>query len=140
MAAIAVPGWKAYALNASLSSLREDPHAVPFFAYYRYGIMTDSVVFNINTESCAMVLGDVIPSFRHFVDVMQDQNPREIRLAWQGETVAVVQRSAMETIWHETAWNSPYPMETLSSAMRCTSEDDLFIDWMSLAGPRSAMT
>lgn len=140
MAAVAVPGWKAYSLNTSLTDLRSQDHSVPFFAYYRYGVMTDSVVFNINTESCATVLGDVIPSFRQFVDVMQDQNPREIRLAWRGETVAVVQRSAMESIWHETAWTDAYPIETLSSAVRCTSEDDLFIDWMSLAAPHSAVT
>lgn len=140
MAAIAVPGWKAYTLNTSLNGLREDPQSVPFFAYYRYGFMTDSVVFNVNTESCATVIADVIPSFEQFVDEMQALDPREIRLAWRGETVAVVQRSAAETIWHQTTWADPYAFEALSRAIDCSSDDELIIDWMSLAGPPSAVT
>lgn len=136
---LATPVYNAYALNTSVSHIRDDPEAVPFFAFYRYGFVQDSVVFNINSDNCTSVIDDVIPTFRAFVTTLQSDNPREIRLAWQGETLAVVRRSAMESIWHETAWTGAYALETLDAAIQCTPENELYFDWYILTAPATAV-
>lgn len=135
-----IPLARIYSLNASVDYLREGPDAVPFFAYYQYGIDTDTVVFNINGASCGDVVADVIPRFREFISVMRTHNPQEVRLAWQGNTVAVVQRPAMQTIWHETLWRSDFALDPLSRAVRCTTDDTLVIDWTVLRPEGAATT
>lgn len=139
MIGLALPIWKAYTLNTTVDHLRNGPRAVPFFAYYRYGFLNDSVVFNISSRSCASVVEDVVPTFRRFIATLEEENPREIRLAWHGETLAVVQRSAIETVWHETAWTDAHALESLGDTIQCTTEDDLFFDWRILVAPATAM-
>ncbi len=139
LAAVVVPIWKIHTLNASVDHLRKTHEAVPFFAFYRYGFQTGSVVFNVNAQQCSDVVDNVIPAFHAFLAVMQAENPREVRLAWQGETVAVVQRAAMETIWRSNSWRASYTLDPLAQAVVCTQDGDLLIDWELLMSEKSVL-
>lgn len=134
-----LPIYSTYQLNASVAHLKGGAQGVPFFAYYRYGVMPSSVVFNITTTHCTEAVGNVVPAFRSFVASLEDVQPNEIRLAWNGQTVAILNVTAYDEATREVQWDSGYSLATLAQAVRCSADDQLVIDWMVIKTDGSLM-
>ena len=141
LAIAAVPAYWNYDLNKSVQYLRHHDSAVPFFAYYRYGVMTDSVVFNVTGANCNETLTELMPAFEAFVREMRyTPGITEVRLAWEGETIAVLPQSALENRWQLSQQAQPINQDPLAAALGCSSEGSLVVDWARFKPNGSAIT
>lgn len=140
-ATFAVPCYWTYDLNQTVDHLRHNNVSVPFFAYYRYGVVTTSVVFNVTGADCEESLGQLMPAFEDFVSQMQHETGvAEVRLAWDGETIAVMPRSALERRWEASSAPHTLARDPLATALSCTTEGELVVDWSRYKPVGSALT
>ncbi len=126
LAAFAVQGHRIQTLNDAAHSVRQHHIGLPFFAYFRYGILPDSLVFNINAD-CHAIEGQVISAFLDFAADVKVYQPAEIRLAWRGETIATLRRTELDLIWAHALHRVNIADNPLAYTTRCTSTNDIII-------------
>ena len=130
IAASMVPIYNTYQLNSAVAHLREGPNALPFFAYYRYGIDDDTVVFNVTQPTCADAIDAVLPAFSEFVGSLRADAPAQVRLAWHGQTVIVLNVAGTSDVSGNVMWDDGHSITSLERAIGCNGDDLLTIDWM----------
>jgi hypothetical protein len=99
-------------------------------SYYRFGVVPDSIVFDLwgvgPNESHASVMG----AFLRFADEMKDRDFREVRLAYRGDTRFILGGRDFADIGREHEWQNPvFTLRTFPEKLKTTDGRDAFSTW-----------
>jgi len=88
-------------------------------SYYRFGVVPDSIVFNLRhvgwDASGALILG----RFFAFAEEFKDREFREVRLAYKGRTKFILDGNDFSEIGRENSWQNPvYTIRTFPEKLR----------------------
>jgi hypothetical protein len=99
-------------------------------AYYRYGVVPDTIVFDIwsveGTASAAGILG----GFMSFAEKMKDREFRQVVLAYRGEARFILDGNDFAEIGREHGWQNPvYTLRTFPERLTTPDGSPAFSTW-----------
>lgn len=103
---------------------------VEVLAYYRYGVIPDSIVLDIRdvgpTNSAAATIGGLIK----FADALSEREFREVVLAWRGEPRFILGGDDFREMGREAAFQNPvYTIRTLPEKLRRPDGRPAYSNW-----------
>lgn len=99
-------------------------------AYYRYGVIPDSIVLDIRSvgleNSAAATIGGLIK----FADELSDREFREVVLAWRGEARFILNGEDFLQMGKEAGYQNPiYTIRTLPEKLTRPDGSEAFPTW-----------
>lgn len=103
---------------------------VEVFAYYRYGVMPDSIVLDIRSvgldNSAAGTIGGLIA----FAEALKERQFREVVLSWRGQARFILKGDDFQTMGREAAYQNPiYTVRTLPEKLLRPDGTQAFSSW-----------
>lgn len=99
-------------------------------SYYRFGIVPDSIVFDLRhvgwDASGALILG----RFFAFAEDFKDRKFREVRLAYKGRTKFILDGNDFNEIGRNNSWQNPiYTVRTFPEKLRKPDGTRAYSSW-----------
>jgi hypothetical protein len=116
----------------ALSVLEADSrnHGLSIWAYYRFGIIPDSMVVDIRGMSEGNAPIDVMRALFQIAERMKDREFSEVRLAYHGETRYILEGEHFHRIGQEYAFQNPvYTIQTLPEHLYTLDGARAFETW-----------
>lgn len=103
---------------------------VEVLAYYRYGILPDSIVLDVRgvglENSAAATIGGLV----EFADALSDRKFREVVLAWRGAARFILGGDDFQQMGREAGFQNPvYTIRTLPEKLRHPDGSRAFSEW-----------
>lgn len=126
---VAAVGLNHFRLNTHATEAMEF-RDVEVLAYYRYGIMPDSIVLDVRNvglgNSAAATIGGLID----FADALSDREFREVVLAWRGEARFILDGDDFQQMGREADYQNPvYTIRTLPEKLHRPDGSRAFSEW-----------
>lgn len=126
---IVIVGVNHFRLN-SLAAEAMKFRDVEVLAYYRYGVLPNSVVLDIREvdleNSAAATIGGLI----EFADALSERDFREVVLAWRGEPRFILGGRDFQEMGREAPYQNPvYTIRTLPEKLRRPDGSRAFSVW-----------
>ena len=126
---VAIVGINHFRLNSYAAEAMKF-RDVEVLAYYRYGVLPDSIVLDIRDvgleNSAAATIGGVI----EFADALSEREFREVVLAWRGEPRFILGGRDFQEMGREAAYQNPvYTIRTLPEKLRAPDGSRAFSVW-----------
>lgn len=114
------------------AAVRDDPrnNGISVHAYYRFGVMPGSLVFDIWSIDANTAPLDIMRIFFDFAQKMKDRNFTEVRLAYRGETRFILPGSHFRTIGEQRSFQNPlFVINNLPANLQRPDGSPAFSTW-----------
>jgi len=127
-AGIVAVNW--FHVNNAASEAGKYHDDVSAHAYYQFGVVPDSVVFDLWKVGWRTSQAEVLGVFLRFSDKMKDRKFREVRLAYRGETKFILSGKDFRDIGREYSYQNPvYIVRTFPEKLRTPDGKKAFSTW-----------
>jgi len=104
--------------------------SVDVLAYYRYGVLPDTIVYDLRDVGGTASTAEIMGNFMRFAEALKDRRFSEIHLAWRGETRFVLGGRDFRTIGAELSWQNPiYTLRTFPEKLKTPQGLSAFSSW-----------
>lgn len=117
-------------VNSSASEASKYQDDISAHAYYQYGVVPDTIVFDLWDVGRSASQAEVLGVFLRFAEEMKNREFREIRLAYRGETKFVLDGDDFHKIGTEFSYQNPvYTVRTFPEKLRTPDGGRAFSTW-----------
>lgn len=127
---MAIAAGTSYARVHVPASQAMDYRDVTVTAYYRYGVMPDSIVFDIWSLGDEASVASVLGGFMSFAGEMKDRDFKNVILAYRGEARFILSGDHFSEIGQEAEWQNPvYLLRTFPEKLEKPDGTAAFSTW-----------
>lgn len=130
VAVAAIVGTSAVRVNPAVAKGMGSKDDVTAYGYYHMGVVPDTIVYDLwDVRDTASIAG-VIGNFFRFAEEMSDREFSQVRMAFKGETVFVLDGEDFRKIGREHAFQNPvYLVRTFPEKLMTPDGDRAFSEW-----------
>ncbi|SEN62053.1 hypothetical protein SAMN04488077_12213 [Roseovarius tolerans] len=117
-------------VDNAVSEASEYQDDISAHAYYQFGVVPDSIVFDIWNVGWNASQAEVLGVFLRFSEKMKDREFREVRLAYRGEAKFVLDGDDFQDIGQQFSYQNPvYIVRTFPEKLRTPDGGRAFSTW-----------
>lgn len=117
-------------VNGAATTAARYQDDITSYAYYRFGIIPDSIVFDLRSVGWGASQVQVLGVFLRFAREMKDRDFREVRLSYRGRTKFILGGDEFSDIGQEYQYQNPvYTIRTFPEKLRTPDGRRAFSTW-----------
>lgn len=130
IAIAAIAGLNVLRVNADAREATQYRDSYTAVGYYHFGVVPDSIVFDLRDVGWDATPAGVIGGFFQFAEEMKEREFREVRLAYQGRTKFILEGHHFKQIGRENSYQNPvYSLRTFPEKLTRPDGGKAFSTW-----------
>ena len=130
IAVLVIVGLNIYRVNAPLQRVMRNVPDQTVIAYYRYGFVPDSIVYDLRDIGGSASAASVMGEFFYFAEAMKDRSFNNVRIAFRGKTKFVLGGDDFKEIGENWSWQNPvYVTRTFPEKLMTPAGEKAYDTW-----------